>query len=90
MERNNRFRRCSECGIWFELSPGIARLTSSSAPNACRTKAYRKRQAEAARLHGEGRSLEDIARELESHPDTVQGWIERQYGSGGSPQNETG
>jgi hypothetical protein len=89
VERNNEFRRCSECGIWFELSPQTARSHKQFCSNACRTKAYRKRQAEAARLHGEGLALEDIARELESDPDTVRGWIERKRGSGGSPQPET-
>ena len=68
VERNNEFRRCSECGIWFELSPQTARSHKQFCSNACRTKAYRKRQAEAARLHGEGLALEDIARELESDP----------------------
>jgi hypothetical protein len=37
-----------------------------------------------------GRSLDDIARALESDPDTVRGWIEQKRGSGGSPQSETG
>ena len=36
---------------------------------------------EVARLHCEARSIEDIDRDLDSEPDTVRGWIERQ-GSG--------
>ena len=90
VERDSRFRQCAECGIWFELAPGTARADKLYCSTPCRTKAYRKRQAEAARLHGEGRSFEDIAGELESDPDTVRGWIEQKRGSGGSPQNETG
>jgi hypothetical protein len=90
VERDSRFRQCAECGIWFELAPGTARADKQFCSTACRTKAYRKRQAEAARLHGEGHSFKDIADALESDPDTVRGWIERQHGSGGSPQNETG
>ena len=90
VERDSRFRQCAECGIWFELAPGTARADKLYCSTPCRTKAYRKRQAEAARLHGEGRSFEDIARELESDPDTVRGWIEQKRGSGGSPQSETG
>ena len=89
VERDSKFRQCAECGIWFELAPGTARADKLYCSTPCRTKAYRKRQAEAARLHGEGRSLEDIARELDSDPDTVRGWIERKGGSGGSPQSET-
>jgi hypothetical protein len=86
VERDSQFRQCAECGIWFELAPGTARADKLYCSTPCRTKAYRKRQAEAARLHGEGSSLEDIARELDSDPDTVRGWIERK---GGSPQSET-
>ena len=81
VERDSQFRQCAECGTWFELAPGTARADKLYCSTPCRTKAYRKRQAEAVRLHGEGRSLEDIARELESEPDTVRGWIERS-GSG--------
>lgn len=88
VERDSKFRQCAECGIWFELARGTARADKLYCSTPCRTKAYRKRQVEAVRLHGEGRSLEDIARELESDPDTVRGWIERKRGSGGSPRSE--
>jgi hypothetical protein len=81
VERDSRFRQCAECGIWFELAPGTARADKLYCSTPCRTRAYRKRQAEAVRLHGEGRSIEDIARELESDPDTVRGWIERKSGA---------
>jgi hypothetical protein len=86
VERDSKFRQCAECGIWFELAPGTARADKLYCSTPCRIKAYRKRQAEAARLHGEGRSIADIARDLESDPDTVRGWIERKRGS---PQSET-
>jgi hypothetical protein len=93
VERDARFRQCAECTTWFEVSPGRGRTDKQFCSTACRTKAYRKRQAEAARLHGQGRSVEDIARELESDPETVRGWIERKVPAGGSrgpPQSGTG
>jgi hypothetical protein len=93
IERDSRFRQCAECGIWFELAPGTARADKLYCSTPCRTKAYRKRQAEAVRLHAEGQSIEEIARALESDPDTVRGWIERKVSSGGSgdpPQGGTG
>jgi len=90
IERDNEFRQCAECGIWFELSPQTARSHKQFCSNACRTKAYRKRQAEAARLHAEGQSIEDIAGALESEPDTVRGWIARKLGSGDPPQSGAG
>jgi hypothetical protein len=36
-----------------------------------------------------GVQIEDIAREVESDPDTVRGWLERKRGWGPSPQSET-
>jgi hypothetical protein len=89
VERDSKFRQCAECDIWYELAPGTARADKLYCSTPCRIKAYRKRQAEAARLHGEGRSMEDIASDLDSDPDTVRGWIERKRGSGASPQSET-
>jgi hypothetical protein len=88
VERDSQFRQCAECGIWFELAPGTARSDKLYCSTPCRTKAYRKRQAEAVRLHAEGRSIEDIARQLENDPDTVRGWIARKSGAGGSVQSE--
>jgi len=88
VERDSQFRQCAECGIWFELAPGTARADKLYCSTPCRTKAYRKRQAEAVRLHGEGRSIDDIARQLESDPDTVQGWIARKSGAARLVQSE--
>jgi hypothetical protein len=89
VERDAQFRQCTECTTWFEVAPGRGRADKQFCSTACRTRAYRKRQAEAVRLHGEGRSIDDIARELESDPDTVRSWIERKRSSGGSPQSKT-
>jgi len=87
-ERNAEFRRCAECGTWFELAPGTARADKLYCSPACRTRVYRKRQADAVRLQAEGRSLEEIARELESDPDTVSGWIARKAGTTGPGTDE--
>jgi hypothetical protein len=81
VERDARFRQCLECTTWFEIAPGRGRTDKQFCSTACRTRAYRNRQAEAVRLHREGRSVEDIARELESDPDTVRGWIQREGGA---------
>jgi hypothetical protein len=89
VERDSRFRQCAECGIWFELAPGTARADKLYCSTPCRTKAYRKRQLQAVRLHGEGRSIDDIARQLESDPDTIRGWIARKRDASPSPESET-
>jgi hypothetical protein len=89
VERDSQFRRCAECRIWFELAPGTARSDKLYCSTHCRTKAYRKRQAEAVRLHAEGRSIEDIALQMESDPDTVRGWIDRKRAASDSIQGAT-
>jgi hypothetical protein len=89
-ERDREFRRCIECGTWFEISGASGRSDKVYCSNACRTRVYRKRQVEAARLHAEGHSIEQIARQLESEAETVAGWIKRQQGSSASGQSGSG
>jgi hypothetical protein len=90
IERDSRFRRCGECGTWFELAPDTARSDKRYCSTPCRTKAYRRRQAEAVRLDSEGRSVEEIAQKLQSEPETVRGWIEKtRSASGSSPAGAT-
>ena len=49
--------------------------------NACRTKAYRRRRAEAIRLHGEGRTIAEIAEHVQADVESVRGWVQRELGS---------
>jgi hypothetical protein len=89
VERDARFRQCAECTTWFEVAPGRGRTDKQFCSTACRTRAYRKRQAEAVRLRGEGRSIEEIAHQLESDPDAIRGWIEHKRDASPSPESET-
>ena len=75
IDGHKEYRRCEECRIWFELSPEVARTSKLYCSNACRVRAYRKRQAEARRLHEEGKSIEEIARIIGTDISTAQGWI---------------
>ncbi len=77
VDGNKTYRRCAECRTWFAISPETARVTRTYCSNACRSKAYRKRQSEAERLHIEGVSIEDIARRLDSDIKTVSKWVGR-------------
>lgn len=91
IQRDNEFRRCLECDLWFELAPGTARSDKLYCSNACRTKGYRRRQAEAVRLHGEGRQVAVIAEQLQTEVEIVRGWIERhQRGLGASGGSRSG
>ena len=75
VDGDRKYRRCAECRTWFEISPETARVTRTYCSNACRSKAYRKRQLEAEQLHAQGIPVEEISRRLESDIKTVSGWI---------------
>ena len=75
IERNSDFRQCNECRIWFELSAQSGRSDKVYCSNACRSRAYRKRQANAQSLHADGLSESEIAERLNSDVEAVKGWI---------------
>lgn len=75
---NKKYARCQECGTPFEVSPETARTSKLFCSNACRSKAYRERIAEAQRLHAEGRGVEEIADILGSDVKTVEGWLAKE------------
>jgi hypothetical protein len=77
IDANKDYRRCRECGKWFVLSPETARTNKLFCSNACRSKAYRKRQVEAQRLYAEGVPIEKIADKLGSDLKTVRSWVTR-------------
>lgn len=69
------YQHCAQCGKWFKLDPALARVDKRFCSVACRAKAYRRRQSKARELASKGVSVEEIAAELGSTPDTVRGWI---------------
>jgi len=77
VEHDKNFRRCAECTNWFEVRPSVGRADKEFCSNACRTRAYRRRQAEALKLHAEGLDVEAIARHVSSDATTVTGWLRR-------------
>ena len=80
IERGVLFRRCAECGTWFEVSPGVGRANKQFHSAACRTRAYRRRQVEAHRLLAEGMPKAAIAERLDVEPETLAGWLARPPG----------
>lgn len=71
------YRRCRQCGSWFEIDHYTARTNRYFCSNACRSKAYRDRQAKARQLSREGMPMGEIADELGSERDTVARWVSR-------------
>lgn len=77
IERNSEFRRCAECGTWFELRPGSARSDKIYCSNSCRTKALRRRKAKAKELSKQGFAVREIAARLETEEKTVTRWLSK-------------
>jgi hypothetical protein len=74
---NKKYQKCPTCGRWFELSPGVNRANKEFCSGTCRTKATRQRKERALQLHAQGKSVREIAREVESGVDTVKRWVAR-------------
>lgn len=73
VERNSDFRKCSECGTWFELAPRTARSDKIFCSNVCRLRAFRRRRIDAANRHAAGRSPEATAADNRTDVETGQG-----------------
>ena len=75
VNENLSYRRCRDCGTWFEVAPRAARASRQFCSTSCRSKAYRDRQDSARRLYTAGETFEAIAEVLESDVATVRKWI---------------
>jgi hypothetical protein len=73
MTGNKEYDQCQQCDRWFEVA-AERRKDAKFCSNACRFKAYRERQKQAKRLHGEGMPFKQIADRLNSDVETVKGW----------------
>lgn len=67
--------RCRHCGRWFSFDPQAVKHDPFLCSPACRSAAYRKRQAEARELAGQGLSIPAIARRLGSAEERVTRWV---------------
>ncbi|MFZ5768638.1 MAG: hypothetical protein ACOY3F_08080 [Bacillota bacterium] len=72
------YRRCEECGTWFEVSPRVARTNRIYCSNACRTRAYRRRKVQAQQMYAAGKAIGEIAEALGSDEATVAGWVKEE------------
>jgi len=74
---DKKYRNCSTCGKWFEIAPDTARTSRTHCSEACKSRAYRHRQARARDLAREGRSPSEIAIEVGSDLKTVKKWLKQ-------------
>lgn len=78
VDGDKEYRLCDVCKEkWFELRPGKNRKDREYCSDACRLRAYRERKNEARQKYKDGMTIEEIAKELKSKPDTVRGWVEK-------------
>jgi hypothetical protein len=72
---DKRFRQCRTCGMWYELEPETARATKLFCSDACKTKAYRGRKAQAHQLWSRDKRAEDIVMALGLDEATLSRWV---------------
>ena len=74
---NKRYSKCKECTSWFEMSVPSGRSTRQYCSDVCKLKAYQERKRRALKLSEAGRSVNEIAKELDSDVRTVRGWLKK-------------
>ena len=74
---DHEFRQCRQCGQWYEVSPAVNRKSKLYCKERCRSQAYRERKTAAREMREAGRTVRQIASELESDVSTVRGWLGR-------------
>jgi hypothetical protein len=77
---DKEYRQCAECGKWYEVSPEVARTNRRYCSGACRSRALRGRKERARQMRAEGKSIKEIARELQSDTKVVKGWLNDRKG----------
>jgi DNA-binding NarL/FixJ family response regulator len=82
IDANRSYSACKECGRWFEVSTddGKVRKTREFCSDRCKSKHYRRRQADALRLKSEGKSVAAIAKQLETPVKTIKTWTDKRKG----------
>jgi hypothetical protein len=69
------YKECPHCGRRFAVSPDTKRRDSAYCSTKCRVAAYEKRKRKARDLRQQGMTIEAIAEEVDSEPQTVKGWV---------------
>jgi hypothetical protein len=80
IDGDKEYRACRECGKWFEISLDAFRTSRVFCSDPCKSKDYRKRKDLARQLRAEGRSVKDIAKELDTDAETIKKWASKRKG----------
>ena len=74
---DKKYNRCQVCRKWFEIAPETNRRHRQFCSETHRNKAYRYRQRKAKQLHAQGKTVQEIAAELNSDEAAVQNWVKK-------------
>ena len=77
VQHQKEYRKCGECGRWFELPSRGSRHEKTFCSQACKQKEYRSRQRHARMLFLMGTPIKEIAESTGSDAATVDSWFER-------------
>jgi hypothetical protein len=82
IDGNRQYQRCPACSRWFQLAPGLNRANKQTCSGSCRTALHRQRAQQAVRLHAEGKTPRQIAKQVGSTVEKVKHWIEKHQQKG--------
>jgi hypothetical protein len=71
------FRRCDQCGLWFELGLPGGRRSRLFCSGACRTRSHRARREKALEFHRQGKDPKEIAKATATGLGTVKRWLKQ-------------
>jgi hypothetical protein len=77
------FRACKECGKWFELShkqEDRRTVRREFCSDPCKSRDYRRRKDRSQELKAEGKSVKEIAKELDTDVETIKKWVGKRKG----------
>jgi hypothetical protein len=75
VEGDKAYRQCERCRRWFESGGRAARSDKRFCSPTCKSAAHQKKQTLARRLRREGKTLRDIAAQINVKQKVLKGWI---------------
>jgi len=72
-----KFQTCKNCGEVFGLTHKTNRSSRQYCSDACKTNACRQRESKAIKMHSNGKTPEQIAKDLGSDLATIEKWLSK-------------
>src|SRR5262249_41673165 len=88
------FKECAYCHKFLRLEPGVNRANRLTCSHTCKQYLYNRRIESARQLHAQGRTVRQIAKELNVKPhgkksslEIVKTWIDKEHPCIGQPHS---